>query len=410
MEKQMGLKPITTKNSIMKKIFFILIALCATNSVFSQGTQISASPIYYNGGTVNIGGFNNSSLVVRHIDGKESSTTDSDHLYLNYNNAKHVFVGSGGFNSNLLVSGRLGLGTDTPSQTLHVNGSSRFDSWVAGNSSTGLLEIYGDQEASSGLYIRDYGFIGIGTSAPSARLDILGTTFNQAVTAKVVALRLKNQYNEPTRYFKNSAVDFVLSRWEEGGNHMPETQLDIRLSGNANQTYDDHIPNIDVMTLRSDGNVGIGTTSPTEKLEVNGTIRSKKVKVEASPWPDFVFAPNFKLRTLNELEAYIKANQHLPEVPSAKEVEENGLDLGKMDATLLQKVEELTLYLIEQNKSLELQASGYKEVKEENSNLKTQISKVEINNSELTKENQELKAMFLALKKEIEALKEKIKE
>ena len=65
------------------------------------------------------------------------------------------------------------------------------------------------------------------------------------------------------------------------------------------------------MTLRSDGNVGIGTTTPNNKLEVNGTIRSQKVKVEATRWPDFVFAPNYKLRTLNELEAYIKTNQHL---------------------------------------------------------------------------------------------------
>jgi hypothetical protein len=135
---------------------------------------------------------------------------------------------------------------------------------------------------------------------------------------------------------------------------------------------------------KTNGNIGIGTTSPSEKLEVNGTIRSKKVKVEASPWPDFVFAPNYKLRTLSELEAYIKTNQHLPEVPSAKEVEENGLDLGKMDATLLQKVEELTLYLIDGNK--------------EKDALKTEVS-------QLKKENQELKAMFLELKREIEALK-----
>lgn len=122
--------------------------------------------------------------------------------------------------------------------------------------------------------------------------------------------------------------------------------------------------------LDYNGNVGIGTTSPNEKLSVNGTIRSKKVKVDANGWPDYVFAPSYELRALSEVENYIKANHHLPEVPSAQEIAANGLDLGSMDATLLKKVEELTLYTIDQQKKIDQQAK-------ENQELKDRLDKIE---------------------------------
>jgi len=109
------------------------------------------------------------------------------------------------------------------------------------------------------------------------------------------------------------------------------------------------------MTLTDNGNVGIGTVNPDAKLTVNGTIHSKEVKVDLNiPVPDYVFANEYKLRTLNEVEAYIKANSHLPEIPSAQEIEKNGLMLAEMNMNLLKKIEELTLYMIEQNKEMTL--------------------------------------------------------
>jgi hypothetical protein len=112
--------------------------------------------------------------------------------------------------------------------------------------------------------------------------------------------------------------------------------------------------------ITADGNVGIGvkltsTTNPNNyKLAVNGTIGAKAVKIEISSntWADYVFNREYKLRTLPELEAFVKANNHLPNIPSATEVEKNGIDIATMDAKLLEKIEELSLYIIEQNKQL----------------------------------------------------------
>lgn len=103
----------------------------------------------------------------------------------------------------------------------------------------------------------------------------------------------------------------------------------------------------------SDGNVGVGTDNPSEKLSVNGNIRAKEIKVEATNWPDYVFANDYQLLPLTEIEKYIKKYQHLPDVPSATMVNSQGIDLGNMNKILLKKIEELTLYLLEANKELE---------------------------------------------------------
>ena len=100
------------------------------------------------------------------------------------------------------------------------------------------------------------------------------------------------------------------------------------------------------------GNVGIGTDNPTYKLSVNGNIRSKEVVVETG-WADYVFHKNYKLPSLKDVEKYIELNKHLPNIPSAAEIEANGLHLGDTQKKMMEKIEELTLYLIEANKRIE---------------------------------------------------------
>jgi hypothetical protein len=129
------------------------------------------------------------------------------------------------------------------------------------------------------------------------------------------------------------------------------------------------------MTIKASGNVGIGTTTPDEKLSVLGKIHAKEVKVDLSvPGPDYVFEPAYKLPQLNELKNYLDKNHHLPEIPSAKQMAKEGINLGDMNIKLLKKVEELTLYLIEKDKQATDQQKQLDELKQELANLKKAAS------------------------------------
>ena len=162
-----------------------------------------------------------------------------------------------------------------------------------------------------------------------------------------------------------------------------------------------------MLLMKSGGNVGIGTSSPQATLDVNGNIfTNSKIAIGTtdlgkigtyalavngsaiftkavvklnSAWPDYVFNPAYKLPKLDSLEQFIKFNQHLPEIPSTSDVEKNGIDLGETQTVLLKKVEELTLFVIEQNKQTE---KLQKAVEEQNKLIEEQskrISELETN-------------------------------
>lgn len=119
-----------------------------------------------------------------------------------------------------------------------------------------------------------------------------------------------------------------------------------------------------LMTIHNNGSVGIGTdnSSNTYKLMVNGKIRAKEIKVETG-WADYVFEDDYELNSLDEVATYIDTNGHLPNVPSAADVEANGVNLGEMDSILLRKIEELTLYMIDLKKENESQAKEIEALK-----------------------------------------------
>ncbi len=154
-----------------------------------------------------------------------------------------------------------------------------------------------------------------------------------------------------------------------------EDTLYLNLDGNSDGIGDLHIAkglgegNIigtELVIIKNNGKVGIGTTSPDYTLHVNGTIGTTN---EGQVHSDYVFEPDYKLRSLEELEAFIEKEKHLPGVVTDPERAPN-VDLLKLNGKLLEKIEELTLYVIKQNKALKSQDNELKALKEEVAKLK----------------------------------------
>nr|WP_320120075.1 hypothetical protein [uncultured Marinifilum sp.] len=142
---------------------------------------------------------------------------------------------------------------------------------------------------------------------------------------------------------------------QTGGFDSPITYLESPVNGSTSGEIYTPTPEHTHLYTKGQfvGNVAIGTSVKDEyALAANGIIRAKEIKVEAD-WADFVFEDNYKLMKLSELEEFINENRHLPEIPTEKEVEENGISLGEMNSKLLQKVEEQTLYILQLQKQLE---------------------------------------------------------
>lgn len=129
------------------------------------------------------------------------------------------------------------------------------------------------------------------------------------------------------------------------------------------------------MTILENGNIGIGTPSPSSELTVAGIIEAREVNVSVSAGtgPDYVFASDYRLPTLQETQAYIRQFSHLPEVPPAAVMEKEGINLSEMNMLLLKKIEELTLYAIEQSNKTEELVNQLKQQQEEINALKAQL-------------------------------------
>jgi len=277
-------------------------------------------------------------------------------------------------------SGNVGIGTSTPTNKLQIGTSP--SSWigndlVVSNStankalaissdairsyvfSSGRLDLYGNNTCTMSLS-SDY--VGIGTTNPLFKTEIYGSTQLTANLTDVgnrgsiLALNANdcNAGSGGSLVFGNiQSIEANSLGWASIKGYLTNgganTTGDLAFSTRNSST---DISLTERMRILSNGNVGIGTTTPGNKLDVNGTIRAKEVKVE-SGWADYVFDKGYNLQDLSEVELYINQHKHLPDVPDANEVEKNGVNLGEMNALLLKKIEELTLYAIEQNKKIE---------------------------------------------------------
>ena len=219
------------------------------------------------------------------------------------------------------------------------------------------------------LFVTD-GTVGIGTASPGTRFEIITTS-----TADGLQLR----YNATTGFVRLTASNFAASYLNpivmsgDAGLIFGKNTIDSISTGLVIAPYRSTIGG---MRIDNNGNVGIKTNNTQGyQLAVNGSAIFTSVRVKAyANWPDFVFSPDYRLVSLDSVSKFISTNHHLPDMPSADSVQANGIDLGITDAALLKKVEELTIYLIDQNKTL---AAQNKLVAEQQARLDAQQKEIE---------------------------------
>lgn len=193
------------------------------------------------------------------------------------------------------------------------------------------------------------GNVGIGTTSPGEKLTISGG--NLYISNGEASMIYSSHHNLKFSGIPGGYAHRIYTfrpAWGNSGNTWTKLQLQT-----AN-TLGEHSTKI---LLHSGGNsyinagkVGIGTTNPTEKLTINGTAKAKEIIVEESAGADFVFANDYELPSLFEVEQHIKTYKHLSGIPSAEKMISNGVKVGELQMKLLQKIEELTLYIIRQEK------------------------------------------------------------
>ncbi len=276
------------------------------------------------------------------------------------------------YNNN--VSGKVGIGTITPKAKLDVTtGTSALTSatlqtwnWVDDPNNWGLrLDQYHTGSAIDQRFIQRMGTsdlnvltfhlgnVGVGTSNPSSRLHVNSGSDNSVITnlklqggegsSSGSSLMFASSY-VPVDY-QTGKISALTMGW--GTDFKSDLTFQTNSGSQGNSLTEK-------MRITSGGKLGIGTTNPDEMLTVNGKIHAREVRVDNSiPTPDYVFNKDYQLMSLADVKNYVDKNHHLPEVPSAAEVEKDGLKLGEMNLILLKKVEELTLHLIDLKKENE---------------------------------------------------------
>lgn len=294
---------------------------------------------------------------------------------------RRIFTVEAGAPSNSIYvksNGRLGLGTsspvtqihtkygDTPTLRLEQDGSAGWglQTWdVAGNETNFFVR---DVTNGSKLPFRIFpnspqntltlknGNVGIGTDSPTSALEI-----RQSTVSPLIIIRNTGGTNGAGIEFTDDGSN---SSWRIKTTQKGDIKITDRINSSNVFTIEQGAPT-NTFYIKDDGHVGIGVKTPEAELSVNGKILCKEIEVRATGWPDYVFADDYKLKPLNEVEQFINEHKHLPGIPSEAVIIEEGVNLGEMNALLLEKIEELTLYMIELKKENEVIKSQMKELK-----------------------------------------------
>lgn len=337
-----------------------------------DGTQLSNSNIFDDGSHVKVGAFDLSLTSSFQVNG----FLNDDPMFIKASGspALKVFSNLGtsiGSSSlapaqGLFVFGNTGLGTNAPAvrlevvsnnEALRLTGVSPLIQFYDNGATSGYIrsetghlklgtnsnnttgDIYFVTKGSNRMFIRDNGNVGINTTTPSVKLHIKGN--DEVVRIEGTAPYM--QFYEGTL-----ASGFVRSE-----DSILKVGTNIANPNGKVQLFTYGSPRI---TVDQAGNVGIGTSDMAAgyKLSVDGKVICEEVKVQLSDgWPDYVFQPGYQLMTLPELETFLSQNKHLPGIPPASQIEANGVSVGETQKMLMEKIEQLTLYVIELDKKVQ---------------------------------------------------------
>jgi hypothetical protein len=333
------------------KIFF---TLCAAFTLLTASAQYNTNIL----GTINATGY--------YLNGQPLGTSpwllSGTNLY--YNNG-NVGIGTSAPPYKLTIAGSMGIVSDNVAFSVDDGSSARMgfikkfglDPVLASGSNNAIIFAQSNQAniyqnistatITERMRVAANGNVGIGITAPAYNLDVAG------VIRASDRLQAQNLWIE-------SAMPSITMNGTSGflGLYGPSSTANgLKVGGVLiSDAYDYANPAKTDLIVK--GRVGIGTpltSNPNDyTLAVNGRIGAKDVRVEnfSVTWPDYVFNSDYKLPSLQEVALFIKKHKHLQDVPSAGEVEKNGQSLAEMNAILLKKVEELTLYLISQDERI----------------------------------------------------------
>ena len=288
-------------------------------------------------------------------------------------------------------TGNVGIGTTSPGVPLHVIGDARFErdwggsNYLLINADAGGVYLTSDDPGTNQkdlffrvsptgnnginrhirfqagkneggafltrMIVRGDGKVGIGTITPKGKFEIshdqtIGGKWNPSSSAFSITQGSQSLLMDPNELYSSLTLNI--------GSYSGDIVKFLEVNDAGNNV---------LMTLKRNGNLGIGTTTPDSKLSVNGNIRAREIKLETDNWPDYVFEEGYLQMGLEEVEAFIAKHGHLPGLKSAEEYERDGVHMMELNQQLLEKIEELTLYTISQEESLKRKEGEIAEMK-----------------------------------------------